>query len=196
LATSDASSAVAPPATKKKKNKTLRTVLELVVLVLAILLAFLIHKFVYEVALVTSGSMIPTLQIQDRVLIDHRESLHNNWKRGDIVTFDSPESWGEQEVLIKRVIGLPGEIIEINDGKVYINGKILDEPYINNDSEPVGEIKKTVIPDSQYFVIGDNRNHSQDSRDLGGVEDKYIRGRAVLHIAPISKFGKVKVPRY
>jgi signal peptidase I len=194
LATTD-TTVTDPPAASN--SKLIRTLLEIAVLVLAVVLALLIRLTIFEAALVTSGSMQHTLEKDDRVLIDHRLALHNNWQRGEIVIFDTPPSWGdEKETLIKRVIGLPGETLEISDGKVYVGGKILDEPYINSDSEARGDTAKIVLLSNEYFMIGDNRNNSEDSRDLGPVEEKFIRGRAVWVLAPLGRFGKLTRPTY
>lgn len=181
----------------ERNSKLVRLLLEIAVLILAVVLALLIRFTMFEAALVTSESMMPTLEKDDRVLIDHRSTLRNRWQRGDIVMFDTPPSWsGVPDTLIKRVIGMPGETLEISDGKVYINGKILDEPYVNNDSMIRGDTGKTVIPARQYFVMGDNRNNSDDSRDEGPVDDKHIRGRAVWRLSPLSKFGQIQLPPY
>lgn len=178
-------------------SKLVRHLLEGAVLVLAIVLALLIRFTIFEAALVTSGSMRPTLEVDDRVLIDHRAGLRGRWQRGDIIIFDAPPEWADvPDTLIKRVIGLPGESLQINLGKVYIDGKILDEPYVSKESEPLGDTPVIVLGPRQYFVIGDNRNNSEDSRDKGPIEEKYIRGRAVWILAPFGRFGQISLPRY
>ena len=116
-------------------SKWLTHLLEGTILLLALLLGLAIRFGLYETTIVISKSMEPTILVGDRLLVDHRNSLHHAWRRGDIVMFNAPESWGDTgEDLIKRVIGLPGEIIEVRAGQVVLNGRALTESYIRPDS--------------------------------------------------------------
>lgn len=107
--------------------------------------------------------------------------------RGDIVVFHHPS--GVHRDLVKRIIGLPGETIEIRAGIVYIDGRPLVEPYLAGSEAPVGEMAPLRIPDGSYFVMGDNRNHSQDSRVIGPIPANLIVGRAMLTWWPYDRFG-------
>ncbi len=137
--------------------------------------------------------MKPTLQVGDHLLVDRRGSLRGHWKRGDLLLFKEPELWGEDgDSLTKRLVGLPGEKFMIRAGKVYINGKVLAESYLAErpDAEIYGPI---YLRKGQYFVMGDNRNQSDDSRDNGPIDESNIVGRAIVRLWPLSRLGVPKV---
>jgi signal peptidase I len=179
-----------------KGNKTLTYAIEGAILVLALLLGLLIRFGVYETAIVTSDSMRPTLARNDRLLIDHRNSLHGKWQRGDMVIFEPPSSWSdESDTYIKRIVGLPGETVEIRGGQVWINGRQLQENYINGAPEPE-HLQPFQLPPGQYWVMGDNRNNSFDSRRAGPLPDASILGRAVYRLGPLGRTGGLPAPSY
>ena len=132
------------------------------VIVLAFALAFLMNKFVYANAEVPTGSMIPIVQPGDRLIVNRLAYLFEEPQRGDIVMFIYPDN--EKDNYLKRIIGLPGEKVEIRDGLVYINDskKPLSEPYLNDP--PNGDFGPYNVPEGCYFMLGDNRDISQDSR--------------------------------
>lgn len=158
-------------------------------IVLAVGIAFLINNFLLFFSEVTSGSMIPTLNINDRVIVT-KVYDYKNLKRGDIVVFHSDEL---DETLIKRLIGLPGDHIEINDGDVSINGKIIEENYVKNNEVTDRELVYDV-PKDKYFFLGDNRVNSYDSRKWKNpfIDKKDIEGKAKLKIYPFKDFGSIK----
>ena len=149
----------------------------------AIVIGLLLWKFVIYTVWITSGSMIPTLEVKDRLVATR---VHNpkNLERGDIVIFDSDEL---KEVLIKRLIGLPGDHIEIKDGLVSINGEPLVEDYVKNNEDFDGVFD---VPEGEYFFLGDNRANSDDSRYWKNhyIKGEKIQGKAKVKIYPISDF--------
>lgn len=149
---------------KLTKNKVISEIANWAIIIgVALILATLINKFVIIKAEVISGSMEDTLQIDDVYLGSRLSYVFGDPERGEIVFFKFPDN--EEETFVKRVIGLPGEKIEIRDGKVYINDATepLYEPYLRETprSEDFGPV---VVPEDSYFMMGDNRNHSSDSR--------------------------------
>lgn len=155
-------------------------------ILIAIVIALLIRQFVLAHTVIPSGSMIPTIQINDHVIVNKLSYYFTEPKRGDIVVFH------EDIDLIKRVIGLPGEVIDLKDGKVFIDGKPLEEDYFY---EPMDTNIKGIldypfkIPEHSYFVMGDNRNVSQDSRYIGPISKDKIFAKAGLRIWPLKSFG-------
>lgn len=179
----------APP---EKTARWLTCLIEAVILLLAVALILVVRQSWLEPVEVTSGSMESTLKKGDRVLLDHRASLAGSWKRGDIVMVDTEnESWGQDRV-IKRVIGLPGETVEIFNGKTYINRQPLTENYLKETPENQ-DVAPIVLGADEYYVMGDNRNHSGDSRELGPVKNSEIKGRALRKLSP---WGRLPKPDY
>jgi signal peptidase I len=177
-------------------SKWLTYLIEAMILLLGLVLVVMLRIGVYEPAYIPSRSMENTLQIGDRVLIDHRGSLHGHWRRGDIVLFESEGSWGDDEdTLIKRIIGLPGETVGVINGHVFINGKTLAEDYLKEPQKSEDPVQLT-LGRGEYFVMGDNRNNSDDSRYNGAVKDAQIRGRAALIYYPLGRIGRLPRPQY
>lgn len=154
-------------------------------IIIAILISFLITRIIIINAVIPSGSMENTVMTNDRIIAFRLSYLFSKPERQDIVILDSPNK-NEDKLYLKRIIGLPGETINIIDGKVYINNEELplDEPYLKEDM--LGSFGPYVIPDGYYFVMGDNRNNSIDSRDWENpfVEEDKILGKAVLRYYP------------
>ncbi|WP_294403470.1 signal peptidase I [uncultured Clostridium sp.] len=158
-------------------------------IIYAIGIVFLLNKFVFiNVVLPPSGSMIPTLNDNDR-LIAARVWNKDNIKRGDIVIFKSEEL--DNKDLIKRVIGLPGDHIEITDGVVRVNGEELQEDYVKNNESYNGIFD---VPDGKIFFQGDNRSGSYDSRYWKNpyIDKSDIEGKAEIRYYPIKDFGLIK----
>ncbi len=178
------------PATGKRNRSSLRNVIEWVAIIAAALVvAIVIKTFLFQAFYIPSESMEPTLKPQDRVLVNKLSYKLHPVHRGDIVVFKRPPSEaGDPTIkdLIKRVVGLPGETIEERDGQVYINGQQLKESYL-----PAGTVTNTLPPTKvgadQYFVMGDNRTNSKDSRFIGTIPKSLIVGRAFIRVWPLSK---------
>jgi signal peptidase I len=163
----------------------------LAVLIVAVGVAVLVRTFVVQTFYIPSASMEPTLMIGDRILVDklsyHLHSVH----RGDIVVFAKPPrevTAPDVKDLVKRVIGLPGETIWGNGGRVWIDGKPLNEPWLPRGTY-TSSFPKLKIPSNEYFVMGDNRGDSQDSRFFGPISRSLIVGKVVFRIWPISHMG-------
>ncbi|MEO6908709.1 MAG: signal peptidase I [Abditibacteriaceae bacterium] len=169
--------------------KIITATIEALVILMGVVLILIVRTYWLETAVVISGSMKPTLQVGCRLAVDHRAALHGTWKRDDIVVFTDPPNW-PPDTYIKRIIAVPGDMIQIYNGVVILNGKVLSEPFIAGKSvrENYGPWK---MGPRQYFMMGDNRNHSEDSRDHGPVTDKDIHGRAIFQLWPLSSFGKL-----
>lgn len=156
---------------------------------LAIFAALIIKTFLLQAFVIPSGSMLPTLQDRDRVLVSKQTYRFVDIERGDVVVFDNPD-WqpNEPEQLIKRVIGLPGDSVEVRDGNVIVNGKVQIEDYLDPDTITDNE-PRTIVPDDAVFVMGDNRRNSKDSRVVGPIALDDFTGHAFIRIWPPSRIG-------
>ncbi|BCL33912.1 signal peptidase I [Nostoc sp. MS1] len=164
---------------------------------LSLILALGIRTFVAEARYVPSGSMEPTIQPDDRLIIDKVSYDFSSPRRGDIVVFN-PTKTLEQEnyhdAFIKRVIGLPGEKIEVKNGQVYVNESPLNEKYI--EAKPDYQWGPVIVPANSYLVLGDNRNNSFDSHYWGFVPRQNIIGKAAFRFFPFSSIGEFNKPIY
>ncbi|MBD2138174.1 signal peptidase I [Anabaena sp. FACHB-1237] len=164
----------------------------IVLITIALSLALLIRTFIAEPRLIPSESMYPTLHTGDRLVIEKISYNFHHPKTGDIVVFKSPpelqrRGYPANQAFIKRIIGKPGETIKISQGKVYINDQPLTEEYI---AEPPNRPFPTIkIPPDSFFVMGDNRNDSNDSRYWGFVPSKNVIGRATFRFWPLDRLG-------
>ena len=172
---------------KNKNNKSNFFKDWVVPLVLAFGIALLIKQFVLFKVYIPSGSMIPTLNIGDHLFVTRVYNLENI-ERGDILVFDSKEL---NDVLIKRLIGLPGDKISIVNGKISVNGEELKEDYVVNKDNYYGEFN---VPEGKYFFCGDNRGPSYDSRKWTNpyIDGKDIQAKAQIKVYPFSDFGSIK----
>jgi len=159
-------------------------------IVVALILALIIRAFFLQVFWIPSGSMEPTLDISDRIVVNKVVYNFRQPKRFEIIVFRAVPAMGqEKKDLIKRLAGLPGEKLEVKDGIININGKPVEEAHtMNQDYANFGPI--TIPPDS-YFVMGDNRLASADSRYWGFLPGKNIIGKAFLRIWPLTKFSLI-----
>lgn len=178
-------------------SRLARTIGEWVAVVaIAIAAALVIRLFLFQQYYIDGPSMESTLQAQDRVLVNKLSYRLHDVNRGDVVVFDRVTSPDRHDDLIKRVIALPGETLEIRSCLVYIDGVRLDEPYLDvevqSQIDPVArcgshtDATALVVPAEMVFVMGDNRLQSFDSRDFGPIEIDKIRGRAFVVIWPFS----------
>lgn len=178
-------------------SRLARTIGEwVVVVVIAIAAALIIRLFLFQQYYIDGPSMESTLQPQDRVLVNKLSYRLHDVNRGDVVVFDRVTSPDRHDDLIKRVIALPGETIEIRSCTVYVDGVRLEEPYLDDELlaqvDPVArcgshtDANATVVPPEMVYVMGDNRQQSFDSRDFGPIEIDKIRGRAFLVMWPLS----------
>lgn len=161
-------------------------------IVTAGILAFGIRTFVAEARYIPSGSMEPTLEINDRLIIEKMSYRFRSPERGDVVVFSPTEKLLQQnfkDAFIKRVIGLPGEKIQVKGGRVYVNDKPLREKYI--EEEPQYDYGPVTVPEDQYLVLGDNRNNSYDSHYWGFVPREKLIGRAVVRFWPLNRAGSL-----
>jgi signal peptidase I len=159
---------------------------------LSAFLAFGIRTFVAEARYIPSGSMLPTLQVNDRLIVDKLGYHFKSPQRGDIVVFSPTQKLEEQkfhDAFIKRVIGLPGEKVEVKNNRVYINDQPLGENYTSEP--PQYNWGPQVVPEGQYLVLGDNRNNSYDSHYWGFVPRDKIIGRAVVRFWPMNRVGEI-----
>jgi signal peptidase I len=174
------------PGVARRLARFLREVLETVLP--AVLIALLINVFVGQATRVEGQSMEPNLHTDQRLVVEKVTYHFHGPERFDVVVLKLPEQ-GE-ELLIKRVIGLPGETVEIQGGHVYINGELLDEPFLTEEMRSGREISVTVPP-LHVYVLGDNRNHSNDSRTFGPVPLENVVGRAWVSYWPPEEVGLV-----
>jgi signal peptidase I len=166
----------------------------IVILAIALGLSLLIRTFVAEPRFIPSDSMFPTLEINDRLVIEKVSYYLNSPQFGDIIVFTPPSQlqeigYGADQAFIKRIIGKPGQTIEVKNGRVYIDNQPQFERYIAE--EPHYQLPPVKVPDNSYFMMGDNRNDSNDSHVWGFLPKENIIGRAVFRFWPIERFGGV-----
>ncbi|MCL1941121.1 MAG: signal peptidase I [Synergistaceae bacterium] len=174
---------------KSWKRETIETI------IWALVLALILRTFVIQAFWIPSGSMLPTLQIEDRVLVAKFWNWIKEPSRGSIYVFKYPVD--PERDFIKRIIGLPGDTINIQNGAVSVNGELIDEPYVKNMDRFTlrqNDIFKTVpakVPEDMYFALGDNRMNSQDGRYWGFVPKSYLKGPAFFRYWPLNRIGLI-----
>ncbi len=186
---------------RRKRSNGSKLLIEWVVLIVsALTIALLIKTFLFQAFVIPSESMFPTLcggdpcETDDRILVNKLSYRLHDVNRGDVVVFAAPPGRATDDIkdYVKRVIGLPGEEIESRNGQVFIDGKPLDEPYINEACTSRGDLGSAIepqtIPAGHVFVMGDNRCQSSDSRVFGPIDTDTIVGRAFVRIWPLSRF--------
>ncbi len=151
--------------------------------------SFLIITFLYQPVRVEGTSMQPELRDQDRLFINKFAYRFEKISRGDVVVFHYPRD--KEKSYIKRIIALPGDSLRIDDGRVYVNGKQIDEPYVPGRYRDVRSMPEMIVPEDQYFVMGDHRSISSDSRDFGPVDRNLVYGKAAFVYWPTDDLGVV-----
>lgn len=204
---------VVPEAKVDKPRKSLARELPVLIL-MALVLALLLKTFVVQAFFIPSRSMVPTLQNGDRILVNRLAYRFGDIHRGDVVVFTDPQAnedrgaigglahWfvdglgvASTEDFVKRVIGLPGDVIEIVDGSVFLNGQKIQEPYLNTNRD-TSSFQPTTVPPGMLFVLGDNRAASGDSRfpppeGVGFVPVDHVVGKVAVIVWPPSRAGWV-----
>ena len=203
---------VAEPVKEPVAKERMSFLAELPILMLvALVVAIIIKTFLVQAFFIPSGSMIPTLAIDDRVMVNKLSIRFSSPEQGDVVVFDSPlqptgneDPWLERlmrtvqeslgiktavvpDDLIKRVIGTPGDTVEIRDNHILVNGIEIEEPYLQPGSS-MADMPERTLRDDEYFVMGDNRNNSYDSRRFGPITEDLLIGRAFVIIWPSDRF--------
>lgn len=169
---------------KNKKVNLKKVILEVLSYVAIIAVVILFKTFVASPIRVNGSSMYKTLHDKDIMILNEMVYYFDDIKRGDIVVVKE-----KGELLIKRVVALPGETIECRDGVIFINDKKLIESYTSSETK---DFEKVLVGDNDYFVLGDNREVSLDSRVYGAYNKKDIKGKANFTIYPFNRFGEVK----
>lgn len=185
-----------------------------IIIFLALFFSALINSQLFAMATVKEVSMQNTLFADQMLIVNRLSYINKAPKNGDIIIFYQSREIGSfsqefarsvnnifsflkpkeesRDRLVKRVIGTPGDVIDIQDGYVYLNGERLEEPYVKGITEKGHYELPITVGENQLFVMGDNREHSMDSRDFGPVDVSHVEGKASFRIYPLNKFGKVK----
>jgi signal peptidase I len=159
-------------------------------LVISIAVSAFIILFLYQPVKVEGTSMLPGLQDQERIFINKFVYRFEAIERGDVVVFRYPRD--PSKSYIKRVIGLPGESVLIERGQVYVNGQALPESYVPREYLDRHSYRPVVVPPGCYYLLGDHRSMSSDSREFGPVDSQYIYGKAVFVYWPMEKVGRLR----
>lgn len=177
--------------TESKSKKILKEILDRVkTIAIALLITFFIKFFIIDLTRISGHSMENTLFTDDLVVVEKiSRNITHKYKRGDVIIFHSPI---EEKLYVKRIVGMPGDEVELRDGKFYINGDELDEPYYTTGdfTESKGE-NQWFLGYDEYFMVGDNRPRSNDSRKFGPVHQTNFLGRALIRIWPFDQITKL-----
>ena len=185
--------APAPVRRRRQRSSTRNAIEWLVVIIGAVLVALLIKTYVVQAFRIPSDSMVTTLQDGDRVLVNKLSYDAHDINRGDVVVFHRPPDLvaaeGDPEDLIKRVIGLPGEVVSSRDGVVHIGDRPLEEPYLAEGASTFNLDAPITVPEDHILVMGDNRGNSTDGRSFGPIPIDSVIGRAFVIMWPPGRLG-------
>ena len=203
-ATDDVPTDDQPANPKAGRSGGLGCLLEVVeTLVLTLVILLVVQNFVAQPFQVKGGSMERTFVEGDYVLVDRLTPHWSPYARGQVIVFQPPDAVADRgEPFIKRVIGVGGDTVEVKDGRVFVNGAALDEPYLFHDAagvaEPTDALNESrwVVPAGDLFVMGDHRVASEDSRVFGPITVSSVIGRGVVRYWPLSQFGIIATPAY
>ena len=159
-------------------------------LIISLTISAFIIIFLYQPVKVEGTSMMPSLDDQERIFVNKFVYRMEPIQRGDIVVFHYPRD--PSKSFIKRVIGLAGDHIRIDAGQVFVNGQSLEEDYVPLDYADQRSYPELIVPATAYFLLGDHRTMSNDSRDFGAVQQKFIYGKAVFGYWPMDKMGRLR----
>ncbi|MBV5261747.1 signal peptidase I [Synechococcus moorigangaii CMS01] len=164
------------------------------VLVIALAIALVIRWFVAEPRYIPSGSMLPTLDLGDRIVVEKLSYLFQPIKAGDVVVFQTPPQlqllgYDPHQAFIKRIVAIPGQTVSVHGGTVYVDHQALIEPFIA--APPDYELPELTVPAASFFVLGDNRNNSNDSHIWGFVPAENVIGHAIFKFWPLNHLGKI-----
>ena len=183
---SESAARVSPPPRRGYRETSLVAIWFRDLLISICISAFIII-FLYQPVKVEGTSMLPGLEDQERIFINKFVYRLEPIERGDVVVFRYPRD--PSKSYIKRVIGVPGDRVRIDDGRVYLNGAQIAEPYVPWQYRDSRSYPDSVVPPHAYFVLGDHRSLSNDSREFGPVQDRFISGKAVFAYWPVDKLG-------
>jgi signal peptidase I len=196
MSTSDADNASdsSNPLTNKWRSLPPDTQEDIKTTIIAFTVAVIVRVFLFEPRFIPSLSMFPTFDIGDQLLVNKISKVTRHYQRRDVVVFNPSQKYiemtGNTEALIKRVIAVEGDTVEVKDQKVFVNGVQQDEPFINEN--PDYDLKPMVVPEGMLLVLGDNRNHSFDSHMWGFLPEKNVIGRAVVKYWPPWRAGFIE----
>ena len=159
-------------------------------IVISVAIAAIVIVFLYQPVKVEGTSMMPWLRDQERIFVNKFVYRFEDIRRGDVVVFRFPLD--PSKSYIKRVAGLPGDEVEIIHGELHVNGQPVDEPYLREEYQDASTYSRTKVPGGHYYVLGDHRNTSNDSRTWGTVPRDYIVGKAVFAYWPLEQFGVLR----
>lgn len=154
-------------------------------ILIAVILVVIIRLFILDSRIVPTTSMVPSIMPGDRLFVEKVTIHFSDLRPGEVIVFKPPPESNLKDDLIKRLIALPGDTVEVKDGKLYVNDVVLEEPYL---AEPMTyEYPKTVVPEGKIFVMGDNRNSSYDSHAWGFADLDSVKGRALVTYWPFDR---------
>jgi signal peptidase I len=191
----------APPRKKTAASRTRGCLIEIVeTVLLTVIIFFVVQHFVAQPYRIYQVSMERTLEPEQMVLVDKLSPVFNDYRRGDVIVFNPPKGYEDQgsDPFIKRVIGVAGDLVEVHDGAVWVNGVKLAEPYTYDGAPtvPRTDVSSWRVPAGDLFVMGDHRDASEDSRVFGPIAKSTVIGRAWIRYWPLADFGWVQQAQY